>query len=328
MNGVAGSSTSYLYNEDLKCEFIRQYTLKQSSVNLCLTVFSSIAPKEEAWEADFCTKGADEIRPVLESIVGFRSRSKYGILIILRKYVEWCLKVKKYPGACDGMLQLDANDLGLEKLRCSMVASPLHLQMYLDDVYAPLPKETVGNVYRCFYWLAYGGVEERDIPKVKCSDVDFDNMVVNYDGREYPIYREAVPAFKCAVEMKAFRRPAIFGRDGEDEYRNRVDGDTLLRTISDNSDTLKLRSLLVAQKRDSDSDINLSYFRVWLSGVFYRIREREIVGETPNFDDVAVERLRVKKVPHCDNKSEEEKAKHLSAGYLDDYYRWRTAFDI
>ena len=331
MKGVSKTSKSYLYNEDLKCEFIRQYTQKKSSVDLCLTVFSSIAPREEAWGADFCTKSTNEIRPVVENIVGFRAQSKWSRIIILRKYAEWCLNVKRYPGACDGMMKLETDALGNEKMKSQMVTTPAHLQKYLDEVFKPTSKETVGNVYRCYYWLAYGGVEEKDIPKIKCSDVDFTNMVVNYGGREFPIYREAVPAFKSAAEATAFARPAIFNRDREDEYRKRVDGDTLMRGVkSDNSDIYKLRSSLFYAKKASESDAenSLTYFRLWLSGVFYRIRQREILGETPNFDDVAIERLRVKKVPHSENKSEEDKVKKLSAEYLDEYYRWKMVFGI
>ena len=120
-----------MYNEELKKQFVRSYTTSINTAKLCESVFNQFEAYERTWNADLCTKSAKELQPIVDSIVGLRARSKYSRLIMLKDYVKWCMGVANVPNACDGMLQI--NTVGLDKIRHQTIASPLHLQKYLQD---------------------------------------------------------------------------------------------------------------------------------------------------------------------------------------------------
>lgn len=317
-----------MYNEELKTKFVRGYTNSVSTADVCQTIFNAFEQYEVAWDADLCTKSADELQPVIDSLVGFRARSKWMRLIILKDYVKWCIGMK-VPGACDGMLKIET--VGLEKVKHQTVASPLHLQRYLDSICEPESEETTDNIYRCFYWLAYGGIEEEDILSIKCSDVDLNNMMVRYNNTEVPIYREALPAFKNCVQLTQF----VYKHPNYDKlvYKDRADGDTLVRGIRSTPSIKAMRVELSRRSKakmdEGKTDLKLSYFRVWISGLFYRMYERERAGIPVDFSDAAAQFMEGKtyKLDRGRN-TPEAKKRQLTRDYLEDYERWKLAFAI
>ena len=317
-----------MYNEELKTKFVRWYTSSIYTAEVCKVIFSAFEKYENEWGADLCTQSTQELQPVVESLVGIRSKSKCIRLSILKEYVKWCIAMK-VPGACDGMLKIDV--MGLDKIRQQTVASPLHLQMYLDSICEPERAETTDNIYRCFYWLAYGGVSEEDIFGIKCSDVDLNDMVVRYDGGEVPIYREALAAFKNCVNLTQF----VYKHPNYDKivYMDRAVGDTLVRGIRSAPSVKAMRVALSRRSKENidegKTNLRLSYFRVWLSGLFYRTYERERAGIPVNFSDAAAQFMEGKtyKLDTGRNTPEAKKRK-VAKEYLADYERWKLAFSI
>ena len=193
-----------MYNEKIKHQFMReQMEATPWKMNLCELIFNSTQAYEEEWNADLCTRSAEELQPMLSHITGFRARSKWSRLIILKDYVKWCIEMG-VDGACSGMLEVQT--VGLDKVKQQTVANPKHLQSYLDAICEPANKKATDNIYRCYYWLAYAGMAEEDILKVKCSDVDFAKLRVNYESRYtvVPIYPESLDAFHNCVELDQF----------------------------------------------------------------------------------------------------------------------------
>ena len=317
-----------MYNEELKTKFVRGYTNSISTAEVCQTIFNAFEQYEVEWDADLCTRSAEELQPVVDNLVGFRARSKWMRLIILKDYVKWCIGMK-VPGACDGMLKIET--VGLEKVKHQTVASPLHLQRYLDSICEPESEETTDNIYRCFYWLAYGGVAEEDILSIKCSDVDLNNMVVRYNDTEVPIYREALPAFKNCVKLTQF----VYKHPNYDKlvYKDRADGDTLVRGIRSAPSIKAMRVELSRRSKakmdEGKTDLKLSYFRVWISGLFYRMYERERAGIPVDFSAAAAQFMEGKtyKLDRGRN-TPEAKRRQLTRDYLEDYERWKLAFAI
>lgn len=317
-----------MYNEELKTKFVRGYTNSISTAEVCQTIFNAFEQYEVEWGADLCTRSTEELQPVVDSLVGFRARSKWMRLIILKDYVKWCIGMK-VPGACDGMLKIET--VGLEKVKHQTVASPLHLQRYLDSICEPESEETTDNIYRCFYWLAYGGVAEEDILSIKCSDVDLNNMVVRYNDTEVPIYREALPAFKNCVNLTQF----VYKHPNYDKlvYKDRADGDTLVRGIRSAPSIKAMRVELSRRSKakmdEGKTDLKLSYFRVWISGLFYRMYERERAGMPVDFSAAAAQFMEGKtyKLDRGRN-TPEAKKRQLTRDYLEDYERWKLAFAI
>lgn len=317
-----------MYNKELKTRFVQGYTNSIKTEEFCRTIFEMFEKYELKWGADLCTRSADELQPVVDSLVGFRSRSKWVWLIILKDYVKWCIGMK-VPGACNGMLKVET--IGLDKLKHQTVASPLHLQNYLNDICEDETEETTDNIYRCFYWLAYGGVAEEDILNIKCSDVDFNAMVVRYNNTEVPIYREAIPAFRNCVNLTQF----VYKHPNYDKlvYKDRADGDTLIRGIRSAPSVKAMRVELSRRSRkkmdDGETDLKLSYFRVWISGLFYRMYERERAGMPVDFSGAAAQFMegRTYKLDSGRN-TQEAKKRQLTKDYLEDYERWKLAFKI
>ncbi len=316
-----------MYNEELKTKFIRSYTQSIHTANVATTIFTVMSVYEEGWQADLCTKSAEELQPVIDEIMALRSRSQWMAMTILKEYVKWCI-LMKVPGACKGMLNITA--VGLDKVRRQMVSSPLHLQRYLDSLFDREQEETVDNIYRCYYWMAFGGIKEEDTLLIKASDVDFSEMCVRYKNTDIPIYREALPAFHNTAELTSFlyKHPHYT----KPIRRNRIEGDILMRGIKANTKILTIRAVLSKRSKfaveQRKTDLQLSFYRVWMSGLFYRMYERERAGIPVDFSEAAANFMEGKtyhvtgriKVKHKQNQKERD--------YMEDYQRWKLAFSI
>lgn len=104
-----------MYNEKLKNDFLEYFKQKrpEEAVEFCISTFQSCEPFEQDWDADLCTKTADQLSPMIEELVGLRVKSKWKRIILLKEYVNWCIAIG-YPGVCDGMLKIES--VGLKKV--------------------------------------------------------------------------------------------------------------------------------------------------------------------------------------------------------------------
>lgn len=326
-----------MYNHELKTKFIQEFTSNIGRRNAAVSMFNALQKYEEEWDSDLCTKNSDELQPVLGEIVGFRTNSKKLRMTILREYVKWCVD-NEVAGACDGLLQIE--ELGNEKLKRQMVANPRHLQRYLDVLFEHESEETVDCIYRCFYWLAYGGMKEEDVLDVTDSEVDFVEMVVRHNGIEYPIYREAIKAFRNCVELEQFRYKHPNYSADKVVFKERTFGNRLLRGMSQNQPITTLRVEMSRRQNnpskrkgipstDESLDLKLSYYRVQLSGIFYREYEAERAGMNVDFMGVAARFMEGKtySLSKCRNLPG-AKQRQLAAEYLEDYNRWKDAYSI
>ena len=319
-----------MYNQDLKTAFIREYTTSLKTADACESAFNAIEPYEENWHADLCTQSKETLCPVVEQLVGFRVKSKWLRIVIFKDYVKWCI-ANGVPGVCDGMLKID--NLGLGKVKTQMVANPTQMQMYLNDVFEPETEQTTDSIYRCVYWMAYAGMDEDEIINVKCSDVNLENLSINFNGKEYQIYREALPAFKNAVCLTEFVYKHPNYPPDKKVWRNRVPGDTLIRGVRSTPTTLTIRAELSKKSKkgleEGKTSKQLSYYRAWLSGLFYRMHEREIAGLPVDFSGVATQFMegRTYKLDSGRN-TPEAKKRAITNDYMQDYQRWKAAFSI
>lgn len=319
-----------MYNENLKQQFVQQDIFSVSKREVCLGVFNAFEEYEKAWGADLCTKTRDELLPVIQSLVGLRVKSKKTRLSVLKEYVKWCID-SNVPGACDGMLLID--DIGNEKIKSQTVSNPLHLQRYLDQVFDREEEKTLDCIYRCFYWLAYGGMAEEDIINVKITDVDFQSMIVRHNGEEFPIYREAIQAFRNCIELTSF----VYKHPNYDKsrtvWKDRAGGDLLIRGIAQQISITKIRVALSRKSKksieDGRTDLKMSYYRVWLSGLFYRMYESERAGMPVDFSAAALRLMEGKtyKLDSGRNNIGAVQRRHEN-DYLTDYNRWKSAYQI
>lgn len=317
-----------MYNEELKTKFIQGYTKSISTANVCTTIFNAVEKYEAKWNADICTMDEKTLQPIVEELVGFRVRSKYMRLIILKDYVKWCM-ASNISNSCDGMLKINA--IGLEKIKQQTISSPAHLESYLNEICEPVEEKTTDNIYRCYYWLAFAGIKEEDILNVKCSDVNFETMTVKYNNTEVPIYREAVRAFKNCIELSQFVYKHPNYSADKIVWKDRVPGDTIVRGVRAQYSLKSMRVELSRRSKnkrdDGVTDLKLSYYRVWISGVFYRMYENEQMGIEPDFSTIVSQQLEGKlyKLDSGRN-TQDAKKRQLAHDYSEDYQRWKLAY--
>ncbi len=325
-----------LYNEEIKLRFIEGFSDKPARQAAAHDLFYATCKYEESWGADICTRCKEDVQSIVDDIVGIRSSSKRLRISLLHRYAEWCM-ANGVDGACDGILQV--TDIGVSKMRKQMVVNPQHLQRFLDCICDKEDNRTVDCLYRAFYWLAYSGIREDDIMEITSDHIFWDEQVIRYQGREFPIYRESVRALKFAsnsTEVLIFRptskRPMV---------KERVQGDTLLRISGDplvDRHSLRNRTAERCTKQkyrnlfpedDTSIDLRLSFYKVWLSGVFYRAYERERSGEQVDFSTEAMAHM-AGKVYKLDSGRNLISAKQRSVerDFLEDYRRWKEAFSI
>lgn len=326
-----------MYNTEIKMRFITEFSTSTARRHAATVMFNTLEPYEKKWGADFCTRSKEELQPVVSELVGFRTSSKKLRLTILKEYVRWCIK-NQIDGACDELFSIE--ELGLEKLKRQMVANPQHLQRYLNCICDAESEETVGCIYRCFYWLAYGGMKEEDVLDVVESEVDLTDMVVRHNGNEYPIYREAIPAFKNCINLREFRyKHANYAAD-KVVFKERASGDMLLRGISESKSIKAVRVEMsrraknpkfksLEDESDKSLDLKLSFYRVWLSGLFYRTYEAERAGMPADFLAAAEEFMEGKTYKLDSGRNLiGAKQRQLANDYLEDYNRWKEAYSI
>ena len=272
--------------EERRARFIEETYEKDSVRKAAASVFNSLAPFERKWDADICTVSKEDASAAMESALGVRSVGKYSCIRVFRDYIAWCVR-NDIPGATLDAIDIKPEPVG--KIKTRTVRSPLHLQQFLNAVFLPEEEQTIDNAFRCMYWLAYGGLPDTEIENVQTSDVDFSNLIVRTGNYEIPIYREALPAFHNCKELDTF----VILHSRYTGAVQRVPGTQLLRGVR-SSASLKYYTIEGARKisaahKEGKTDIRLSYSNAYLSGIFYRLYERELAGMELNFSAVAQE---------------------------------------
>lgn len=316
-----------MYNAELKEKFIEQYTQSINTAHIVHSVFDRVEDHERNWQADLCTRTTEELQPVIDSMLGLRAKSRWMTVSVLKEYVRWCLAIH-VPDACDGMLHVEL--AGLDKVQRQMVPNPTGMRLYLDRVYDMASLQTIDNVYRCYLWMAYGGMEEADTVTIKASEVDLQELVIRHDGREFPIYKEAITEFTNLVQLDRFAM--CHPNYTKVVYLDRVQGDEILRGSKSETMILTTRAMVskkgVAAYKRGATDKQLSYHRAKLSGLFYRVYEMERAGVPANFSEAAIRYLETHNVK-AEGEEEVEKARNrVAREYMEDYQRWKLAFSI
>ncbi len=314
-----------MYNEELKKRFIREYTRSDTVAKRARQTFNSLESYEESWGADLCTRNAEELAPVIETVTGYRSYSRLAVIGLLRRYVGWCI-ANRVPGACQGMLEVMPS--GLENVRTRMVTGPVHLQKTLNQIFEPEEDGTVDNLYRCFYWMGFAGMDEDEAVKVQSAEVDFQNQRILHEGESYPLYREAIPAFQMAACLPTivYRHPNY-----KDVVKDRTPGDLLLRGFKGDVRVLGLRRALSLKNavavEEGRTDMHMSYQRVEMSGLFYRTYENERAGLPVDFSEQADRQVAKGKAEGLYSTTRDRTVKmKFERQYMEDYRRWKLAF--
>lgn len=284
------------------------------------SLFEDVSVYEERYGKDVCAMALEELQVVVDGALGNRTSVKEKEISLLRGYIKWCI-ASSYPDANDNIS--DVNLLGLAKMRAQTVANPLHFQLYLDSVFRPSVKETMDEVYKCYLWLGYLGVNDEDAMEIMDQDIDLIDREISYRGKEIPIYTEAMPVFKNVVRLQSF----VYEHPEYEIRRDRVDGHLLLRGVRADVQIFTIRSAVSrGMKRavnDGLVDQQITFRRARLSGIFYRMYERERAGLPVDFSTAVLDDLAAKGT--LDTASNKLKKVKLSQ-YEADYERWKLVY--
>lgn len=321
-----------MYNSNQKIAFINDYTKNERTARNIAEVFSWLEPYEQEWGMDLSRQSVDKLEPVVNSMGSIRARSTETILIFLKAYVKWC-ELKGFE-VSKGIFDVKVDTV--EKIRSRMVSSPSHLKSKLDIHLDPASKENTDIIYRVFLWMAFAGLQVNDAVRVTTKCVDLLNLRINFDGHSYEIYDESVEDFVAACSLQSFQ----YDHANYSTRKYRADGDIIMRSFRSPTVTLSsvrsaLNKKMLVDKDGNpvgDKEDNLSYKRVYLSGVFYRTRQREQAGIPVDFSDYAAflieQREKVKEYAVCGTYNLKSISNKFERECLIDYEMWKNAFPL
>lgn len=324
-----------MYHAEQKERFFTEAGISAPMEKLFRNVFDFTAPYEEEKGADICTWTDEEVKRIYELLSGFRSYSSNNRVNLIKRYLKWCVD-SGIQDASGGGLEIRAD--GMKKFREMTLAGPEHLQKCLDAFLLPEDESTTDNIQRGFCWLAFAGLADDEIVEITRDDVDLDRAVVSYRESEYPLYPQAMPCMRILKESTDFKYSHP-GYEKDFIMMPRQDGNKLLRGLKNAEPTvLNLRSKL-SQKmtpayKAGKLDVKISSYRVWISGQFYRMYEREQAGEPVDFGYLADRTIQMKEASgkqyslEKGNRSLESKRKSLSTDYRTDYERWKAIYAV
>ena len=310
-----------MFNKDLKDKFIEEQSGSKKTFDRVKSLMHAVGKFEDEWNADICTRSVEELTPVIGKIIGVRNYTHMTDLSTLRRYARWCLK-NEVPGATDSLLQI--KDVGYDKLVGCMVSGPKQLQERLNLVFPPESDCMMENVYRCFFWMAFSGLEEQETIMVTAKDVDLKNLIIRVNGNKYPIYKEAVPVFRHLITANCF----MHLRGSQEIVIKRTSGSSILRGIRDIGDMSYEKVRQAASRKvktalgQSEDNLTITYTKTKLSGLFYRTYRTELSLGKYDFDDAVDVYLKDK--PRVTRFKREA----VAAEYEVDYSRWKAAFEL
>lgn len=311
-----------MFNAEIKERFVKSYTEKISVRAICKQFFDIAQKYEEQWGDDLYTKTAEELKPFLDDASGLTAQSRTSTLSILKSYIRWCMTQSDISGICEDILQIST--VSSDKFKTQTVTNPVHLQRYLDSVFAPEDDQTIENLYRTYFWMAYAGINQNDVFKIKNKDIDFSDMVIRYNEKAYPIYREGVKAIKYCVELNYIRSERT--NTGRFIIIDRIDSDFIMRGRKSVFTSKSMQERTSRKQKEAldkgKTNLRLSYFKVWISGLFYRMYMDELSGIKPDFLPFVKD---IDSAKGTKNRSVELKKR--AKYYYEDYLCWKDSLN-
>jgi len=310
-----------VFNKEQKVKFIAASYPEEKSAEI-LELLSLFSPYEDEWHDDFLRQPISRLQPAFNVIAKtMPAKRAKALLSVVKKYREWFLSEYKEQAAYAGVLQLKISDD--DKLRSSMVPSAMYLKLILDEVLEEPARDTVDNVYRALLWLAFAGVPRTLAPLITKDEIDFYNMVIRHDGREYRIPAEGLTEFQKLCELDTFL--VIHKNPDYEKRRPRAEGNQLLRGLSNTCIEAEKIGDAIYQ-RFAKTKWSLTYEAVIDSGLYISKYEMERFGLDVSFETEIEQRLEAmtdqSKQAISNNRS------MMRSRYTEKYNQWKNIFNL
>lgn len=279
-----------MYNEEWKNKFIESSGYKESTKDSIRFTLEKAGKYEKEFDTDMSSMSDEQLGYVIDNIYGVSKSSFKSIKAYINSYIEWC--IKNVDCARDsGTSSLSPGKSAFAKFKTQMVMSPKHLQSILDCVFDPEEMGTYDNLYRLYFWCAFSGIPEKDLPNLTGKNFSLETQTIIYDGKEHIIYRESIPSIKNSINLSEF----VYYHPNYTKpiTRARVDEDSVFRGIKNGLNLSTFKPMVSKRVTESINDkrntVRLSYAKIQKSGMFYRVYEDELIGIPPSFADYAIE---------------------------------------
>lgn len=271
-----------MYNDDLKNRFFAENNISSVIKNDYMRLFQKSYDMESRLGLDLCQiKDKDELNNYLALICGVKKSTNKAILGKIKRYIRWCVE-NNIDNSTDAILNMEFTQE--ERFSRDLVGSADDLNRYLNTIFDKEIKKTYDNVYRCYFWMAFIGVDIKYVYDIKNEEVNIEKRQITHEGKTYEICHEAIPSIKNCATLDGF----MYSHPNytNDIYRARIQSNQLMRGIK--SETKRSTFLSGLTKRlNTNSERRLSYERVLLSGIFCRLYQTELDGFPINFDAAA-----------------------------------------
>ena len=311
-----------MYNDGLKRRFVSETTDLEARRKMAL-YFDAIESFERAYSKDIYAFSVEEVEDVVAGFGSARtSSSTSGILRTIKRYVAWCSS-HGVEGTSDAAYHACVNQPA--NMRVSMVASPKHLSDVLGVLFHQPSMHSTDDVVAAYVWMAFSGLPEDATILLTSDDFSVEHKIISFNGIEYPLYDESLSIFSSCIESDSFASVSERCK----VVKPRVHGSLVLRSISGKPNLPTLRTKLARKVGGMiESGLNvptISYSRVWLSGVFYRLFEREKSGAAIDLLSDTPEEI-TRQISQSKAQMTTRYRNHCIRQYESDYLAWKQAF--
>ena len=315
-----------IYQEDTKHAFLDGIADKTNR-NILLSCFRSSFPFENSSGKDLSAFTEEELRPVMTKIFNtkIRRKSRVTVVSLLSQYFDWCVHHGVSGAIEHDMSVFRSGDILSDEM---MIFSPGHLQQFLDKIFDPESDQTIDNLYRCYYWMAYAGLSVEDTIRLKPENFDLENLEVEINGDAGVLYRQGLACIRNCISLLQFRYRHPLYASNTEVFKDRIPGDYIFRGIKGNFDdpTAALAGFRIAIARhNTQSGISLNYKRVLYSGIFYRAYEYEVeYGKPPLFTQIVGDHPIGKRIVSTEKSSAKRKLNVYASNMQNDYEIWKA----
>ena len=311
-----------MYNEVLKRRFISEIADFQTRRIMAL-YFDAIESFERARAKDVYAFSVEELEEVIAGFGSARtSSSTSSILRVIRRYTAWCAR-NNVEGTTDAASHATVDQTA--NMRASMVSGPRHLSDVIDILFYPPSLHSTDDVLSAHVWMAFSGLPESVTALLTPDNFSLEHRMITYGGMKYPIYDESIPVFSSCLESSYFVRAS----DRRSVAKPRVQGNLVLRSIYSQPKTITFRAnfsrRVMVGLENGLAIPEISYTRLWLSGVFFRVFERERAGHSVDFFQELPEAFS-KQIASSRANMTSKYRNHCIRQYQSDYIAWKQTF--
>ncbi len=313
------------YNPERKIEFLNSKfeVMEEKSVDPYARLFKTLKQDEEKYDSDICDFNYDALMDSMSLRFSRGVRSKGIQLSLLKDYVGWCIS-KRYKKIDDNPIDLiKPSDIDTSvQIRKQFIKDPEQLYNILDTALYSEKEDyqTIDIMYRLLCLLIYEGVSEHEALELTKENVDFLNNTISYNGKVLAMSKKLTSVVKQVYDLDVVYKKIRAGSLAELKLE---DSNKLFRCLDYNKNIqVNLKRRLSKIRKDYGNEtyevISLSSVRLYLSGIYYRLYQKELSGKKLDKEDF-----------YFDNEGKAD-----GVGYYKQYFnkleyeQWKKAFKL